>query len=824
MEHPDPSLRTRILPLSSNQSQYLMSFDADEKRWICGRAGAVNLHRGNKMLRPEKWQSIFDTDGKIIAFRKALKLIVLGGVDPSIRGEVWEFLLGCYALGSTSEYRKQLRIARRERYEDLIRECQMMHSSVGTGQLAYVVGSKVMDVRTPSKDNDVREEEPNGSEGYSCSVNKTETYYDFNNHCIDASYATQRESSSDSAELVSFRGSTDSAACDSYPVHSSSAYNYFSGKSEVEEHEGKYEPESFFDFPLLPVTDLFQNGDRTESCEALDNWLSSEHNLSMEEEAMHSFQINNNVDLVIESNSMPLHASDSDTVNFDSKTRRKEVGSKDVIYKHNLETGLRISDAPETSRMDASTSNGLPASEDRISEWRWTLHRIVVDVVRTDSHLEFYENSKNMARMSDILAVYAWIDPATGYCQGMSDLLSPFVVLYEDNADAFWCFEMLLRRMRENFQMEGPTGVMKQLQALWKILELTDAEIFAHLSLIGAESLHFAFRMLLVLFRRELSFNEALCMWEMMWAADFDEAIARDLDQNCLRPLVLEVPRNSGEEARIEVRENGQKSLKSSWFERHRKYSASLENGMRSISRHPLCGLRRTNFWSRQDQLQTCTMTTPTKMGCDELPVFCVAAILIINRQKIMRETHSIDDVIKMFNDNMLKINVRRCIRLAIKLRKKYFYKGNEKKLFVAWSSAHWDMYDVPSLLASYAAVKVHTEIGDHLSGHAPYLQRRHSPLTLWVRPRGLEVRHHSPNSDHHHQGLERYSWLPLGHKVGRPTSSLPSTPLHNPQGRITTWLLSLGMREEMTPPYRCKEASMTHPHGMDVVRSERRR
>jgi len=29
----------------------------------------------------------------------------------------------------------------------------------------------------------------------------------------------------------------------------------------------------------------------------------------------------------------------------------------------------------------------------------------------------------------------------------MSDLLSPFVVIFEDNADAFWCFEMLLRRM-----------------------------------------------------------------------------------------------------------------------------------------------------------------------------------------------------------------------------------------------------------------------------------------------------------------------------------------------------------------------------------------
>ena len=68
---------------------------------------------------------------------------------------------------------------------------------------------------------------------------------------------------------------------------------------------------------------------------------------------------------------------------------------------------------------------------------------------------------------------------------------------------------------RENFQMEGPTGVMKQLQALWHILELTDKEMFAHLSRIGAESLHFAFRMLMVLFRRELSFSEALRMWEV---------------------------------------------------------------------------------------------------------------------------------------------------------------------------------------------------------------------------------------------------------------------------------------------------------------------
>lgn len=43
----------------------------------------------------------------------------------------------------------------------------------------------------------------------------------------------------------------------------------------------------------------------------------------------------------------------------------------------------------------------------------------VVDVVRTDKQLEFYNDGRNSARMSDILAVYAWVDPATGYCQGI---------------------------------------------------------------------------------------------------------------------------------------------------------------------------------------------------------------------------------------------------------------------------------------------------------------------------------------------------------------------------------------------------------------------
>ena len=56
---------------------------------------------------------------------------------------------------------------------------------------------------------------------------------------------------------------------------------------------------------------------------------------------------------------------------------------------------------------------------------------------------------------------------------------------------------------------------MKQLEALSNIMEVADAQMFKHLVETGSDSFLFAFRMLLVLFRRELTFGEGLYMWEV---------------------------------------------------------------------------------------------------------------------------------------------------------------------------------------------------------------------------------------------------------------------------------------------------------------------
>ncbi|KAJ8445254.1 hypothetical protein Cgig2_024460 [Carnegiea gigantea] len=649
-----------------------MFVDCLDRQWGCGKPPSVNLKRVssmvcdigdpclhqspikvNKMLKPDKWQTVFDSDGKIVGFQKVLKLIMLGGVDPSIRPEVWEFLLGCYALSSTTEYRKLLRAARRERYEELVKECQKMHSSIGTGSLAYVVGSKIMDVRTYSGDNGRREAEGEGRQASEDNTNKLNEYCR-NNNCTDTTDTCQRESDSDSSDIASVIESIDSLAGDlSGIVPSLAECDYDALESRRQEIESEYPVHNFFDFPALPVTNLFEKSDGCDQeTQLLHDGCSSQWKLEHGDESEHSFHFGNNEEIIVERDGShsesigPSTSSEVEVVDGHFHGPQKQVSQPDTMeYKNKLLNRLRISDIPETAGLHSSNGQGGEPKEDKVSEWLWTLHRIVVDVVRTDSQLEFYEDPKNLARMSDILAVYAWVDPETGYCQGMSDLLSPFVVLFENDADAFWCFEMLLRRTRENFRMEGETGVMKQLQSLWHILKLIDREMFSHLSQIGAESLHFAFRMLLVLFRRELSFNDALCMWEMMWAADFDESLAMNLAQNCLEPLTVQVPNDLSPDTGEE-----RKEIEEECSAKHASVEHDDDAVMKILtSNHSFCGLTR-NFWSRNERTHSRSVCTTSRSREDALPVFCAAAILILNRYKIIKETHSIDDLIKVVN------------------------------------------------------------------------------------------------------------------------------------------------------------------------------
>lgn len=143
------------------------------------------------------------------------------------------------------------------------------------------------------------------------------------------------------------------------------------------------------------------------------------------------------------------------------------------------------------------------------------------------------------ARLVAILEAYAVYDSEIGYCQGMSDLLSPIVSVIEDDDEAFWCFVGFMRKARHNFRLDE-VGIQRQLSIVSKIIKGKDSHLYRHLEKLEAEDCFFVYRMVVVLFRRELDFEQTLCLWEVMWADQ--AAIRAGIEKSAWRKMRLRAP------------------------------------------------------------------------------------------------------------------------------------------------------------------------------------------------------------------------------------------------------------------------------------------
>uniref|UniRef100_A0A7I4AKK1 Rab-GAP TBC domain-containing protein n=1 Tax=Physcomitrium patens TaxID=3218 RepID=A0A7I4AKK1_PHYPA len=354
-----------------------------------------------KTLSSRAWYGAFNEQGQL-NLDKVLKRIRRGGVDPAIRAEVWEFLLGCFGPSSTAPERDALRASRREQYAKLKAECQVMDNLVGSGQIAT-----------------------------SPRINE-----------------------------------------DGSPVE-----EYNSG----------------------------------------------------------------------------------------------EISVADEISHHQIEDmnrGYQQTSKASSEKQDAKTI-----------QWRLNLHQI-----------------------------------------GMSDFCSPLALMFQDEADAFWCFERIVSRVRDNFSCtDKEVGVQKQLGVLATLLKVLDPKLHEHIDSIGGGNYIFAFRMIMVLFRREFSFVDTLYLWEMMWALEYSPSSIQDV------------------------------SVTRTWSLRRRykgrgKYEA--QNEKYGASRMP--------------------------GGKAPLSLFCAIAIFEMQRNRLLNEAQGLDEVLKLLNDVTGKIDPKEACRLALDLHSKY--------------------------------------------------------------------------------------------------------------------------------------------------------
>ncbi|XP_018836650.2 TBC1 domain family member 15-like isoform X1 [Juglans regia] len=159
-----------------------------------------------------------------------------------------------------------------------------------------------------------------------------------------------------------------------------------------------------------------------------------------------------------------------------------------------------------------------PEQAKRFTKFRERKGLIEKDVIRTDRSLFFYDgdDNANVNLLRDILLTYSFYNFDLGYCQGMSDLLSPILFVMDDESEAFWCFVALMDRLGPNFNRDQ-NGMHSQLFAVFKLVELLDSPLHNYFKQNDCLNYFFCFRWVLIQFKREFEYEKTMLLWEVLW-------------------------------------------------------------------------------------------------------------------------------------------------------------------------------------------------------------------------------------------------------------------------------------------------------------------
>ncbi|KAI0134157.1 rab-GTPase-TBC domain-containing protein [Xylariales sp. AK1849] len=171
-------------------------------------------------------------------------------------------------------------------------------------------------------------------------------------------------------------------------------------------------------------------------------------------------------------------------------------------------------------------------------------HQISIDVPRTNPHIELYGYEATQRSLERILYLWAIRHPASGYVQGINDLVTPFwqvflgtyitdcniesgmdpgqlpkAVLDAVEADSFWCLTKLLDGIQDHYIVAQP-GIQRQVAALRDLTARIDSDLARHLENEQVEFIQFSFRWMNCLLMREISVKNTIRMWDTYLAEE----------------------------------------------------------------------------------------------------------------------------------------------------------------------------------------------------------------------------------------------------------------------------------------------------------------
>ncbi|KAI9555308.1 hypothetical protein GHT06_017823 [Daphnia sinensis] len=167
-----------------------------------------------------------------------------------------------------------------------------------------------------------------------------------------------------------------------------------------------------------------------------------------------------------------------------------------------------------------------------------TFRQIHIDIPRMSPLIALFQQSIVQEMFERILYIWAMRHPASGYVQGINDLVTPFFVVFlqevipsdsdldthdvsklseEDRnsieADSFWCLSKLLDGIQDNYTFAQP-GIQNRVRQLKELIERVDVELHQHLVRHEVDYLQFSFRWMNNLLMRELPLLCTVRLWD----------------------------------------------------------------------------------------------------------------------------------------------------------------------------------------------------------------------------------------------------------------------------------------------------------------------
>jgi hypothetical protein len=206
--------------------------------------------------------------------------------------------------------------------------------------------------------------------------------------------------------------------------------------------------------------------------------------------------------------------------------------------------------------------------DSRTNSEQETLRQVLVDVPRTAPDVPLFRNRRVRRCLGRLLYVWATRHPASGYVQGINDIVTPLLavfigeylgdsgvdsniggnnstsncsssssscttnnniideclngtrvdelsdqILENIEADVYWCLTSLLSGIQDHYTSDQP-GMQRMVMRLEELVHRIDADLAAHLHDTGIEFMQFAFKWMNCLLLREFKLPCVMRLWD----------------------------------------------------------------------------------------------------------------------------------------------------------------------------------------------------------------------------------------------------------------------------------------------------------------------